>query len=280
MLWPLAAAAQEGPYLVAYDHQLEEPGNLELSFSPLLATQRGGGGFAAAAMELEAGLAAWWTTEIDLDGQSTGGEGTVFTGWRWENRARLLMREHWVNPVLYVEFEDITAADKTLREVVGHDVAADHAVPNRVAQRDRQRELETKLILSSGIGAWNLSENLIAEKNLAGAAWEFGYAIGMSRPLALAALPHPCSFCRENFTAGVEVYGGLGDRDRFGLRDTSHYVAPVVAWNLPSGTTLRLSPTFGLNGNSHRFLLRCGIAYEFADLGRRIRRQAGGGDAE
>ena len=56
--------------------------------------------------------------------------------------------------------------------------------------------------------------------------WEFGYALGVSRPLALAASSKRCVFCRENFAAGVELYGGLGDLDEFGLKDTSHYLAP------------------------------------------------------
>jgi len=270
-LLPAGAAAQERPYLITYDRQLEEPGNLEIAVDPLLARQRGGGDFLAAAVELEYGVKAWWTTELYADGQATSGDGALATGWRWENRVRPLLHEHLVNPVLYVELEDITAADKTLLEVVGHDVEADHAASNRLARRDRQRELETKLILSSSLGDWDLSENLIAEKNLAGAPWEFGYAIGLARPLALAARPDACSFCRENFTAGIEMYGGLGDADGFGLRDTSHYLGPVIAWNLPGGTTLRLSPAFGLNGNSHRFLLRLGISYELPDLANRVR---------
>ena len=120
-------------------------------------------------------------------------------------------------------------------------------------------------------GDWNLAGNLIAEKNLAGAVWEFGYALGASRPLALAALPYPCTLCAENFAAGFELYGGLGDARGFGLRDTSHYLAAVLAWNLPGGTTLRLSPTFGLNANSHRFLLRLGVSYEISDVARRAR---------
>jgi mono/diheme cytochrome c family protein len=76
------------------------------------------------------------------------------------------------------------------------------------------------------VGAWNLSENLIAEKNIAGGAWEFGYAIGASRPLALAARPEPCTFCPENFVVGMEVFGGLGDMRSLGLADTSHYLGP------------------------------------------------------
>jgi hypothetical protein len=270
-LRPDVAAAQERPYLITYDRQLEEPGNLEIAIDPLLARQRGGGNFLASAIELEYGVKGWWTTEIYLDGQATSGDGAVATGWRWENRLRPLLREHRVNPVLYVEYEDVTDADKTLLEVVGHDVQSDHAAPNRLTRRERQRELETKLILSSSLGDWDLSENLIAEKNLAGAPWELGYAVGLARPLALAARPDACSFCRENFTAGIEMYGGLGDADRFGLKDTSHYLGPVIAWNLPSGTTLRLSPTFGLNRNSHRFLLRLGVSYELPGFAYRLR---------
>ena len=62
------------------------------------------------------------------------------------------------------------------------------------------------------------------------------------------------------------MYGGLGDRYSFGLHDTSHYLAPVIAWNLPSDWTLRVSPGFGLNDNSHRFLLRWGVSREFSEL--------------
>jgi len=278
--WPAGARAQEGPYFVTYGRALEEPGNLEITLSPVLGEQRGGGNFLAAAAELEYGVRAWWTTELYLDGQATAGDGAVLTGFRWEHRVRPLLLEHWINPVLYVEFEDVTAADKTLLEVVGHDVAADHAVPNRIAQGVHQHELETKLLLSSSLGDWDLSENLIAEKDLAGPPWEFGYAVGLSRPLGLAARPGACSFCPENFIAGVEMYGGLGDGRGLGLRDTSHYLAPVVAWDLPGGPALRISPAFGLNGSSHRILLRCGVSYEIPDFGHRQRQRARGGDAE
>ena len=72
------------------------------------------------------------------------------------------------------------------------------------------------------------------------------------------------------------MYGGLGDRYSFGLHDTSHYLAPVVAWNLPSDWTLRLSPGFGLNDNSHRFLLRWGVSREFSSFGATISRLLGG----
>ena len=265
---PSPAPAQEPPYFITYTHHMEEPGSLEIDLAPVLATQRGGNSFVASSLELEYGLTGWWTTELYLTGQSTMHDGTVFTGWRWEHRVRLLAGEHPINPVLYVEYEDVNGADKTILEVVGHDVEADHAAPNSATLRAPERELETKLIVSGQTRDWNLAANLIGAKNLAGKPWEFGYAVGLSRPLGLAARPGPCTLCPENFTAGLELYGGLGDSRAFGLPDTSHYLAPVLAWNLPSGLTFRVSPGFGLNRDSHRFLLRLGLSYEVPGFGR------------
>ena len=264
-----AVKAQESPYFVVYDHYLEEPGALEIAFLPLYATQRESNDFVAGLLELEFGATAWWTTELYLDGQHTFNDSTLFTGFRWENRFRPLLNEHAVNPIFYVEYEDVNGADKVMKEIVGHDVEADHAEPNADAREESERELELKLILSSTFKGWNVSENLIGVKNLAGEPWEFGYALGVSRPLALAASAESCTFCRENFVAGFEMYGGLGDEDDFGLDGTSHYAAPIIAWNLPNSVSLRLSPGFGLNDDSHNFLLRFGVSYEFSHLGRR-----------
>jgi hypothetical protein len=275
-LFPLSAPAQESPYMVTYDHYLEEPGSLEVEYFSTFGTQRGGPDFHAYWAEFEYGAIAWWTTELYLDGQTTFGDSTVFTGFRWENRIRLLQREHFVNPVLYIEYEQINGADKILKEVEGHDVEADYAVPNVIARQEHDHEMEFKLLLSKTFNGWNVAENTIATKNLTGGnPWEFGYAIGASRPLALKASAKRCSLCRENFIAGVEMYGGLGDRYSFGLHDTSHYLAPVVAWNLPSDWTLRLSPGFGLNDNSHRLLIRWGVSREFSGFGATVAKLLG-----
>jgi hypothetical protein len=272
-----AAFAQESPYIVTYDHYLEEPGSLEVEYFSTFGTQRGGNDFHGFWAEFEYGATAWWTTEVYLDGQTTFGDSTIFTGFRWENRFRLLKREHFINPVLYVEYEHISGADKILKEIEGHDVEGDNGDPNADARQEHEQELETKLILSKTFKGWNIAQNTIATKNLSNEPWEFGYAIGVSRPLALKASANACSFCPENFIAGVEMYGGLGDRYSFGLHDTSHYLAPVVAWNLPSNWTLRISPGFGLNDNSHRFLLRWGVSREFSGFGAAIGRLFGGG---
>ncbi len=263
--------AQETPYFVVYSSHLEEPGNLEIELFSIYGTQKGAGDFIAPWAEFEYGVTGWWTTEFYIDSQRTFGDSTVFTGTRWENRFRPLMREHWINPVLYVEFENTTDADKTLKEIVGFDSQLDAAEPNASANQSHTHEIETKLILSSDFKGWNFSENFIGEKNLGHEPWEFGYALGAARPLRLAATPNRCNFCRENFFAGAEMYGGLGTAFAFTLSKTSHYLAPIVAWQLPNGVTWSVSPGFGLTDQSHRFLLRWGISYEVAGLGRALR---------
>ena len=266
------ALAQERPYFVAYDHYLEEPGNLEIEYFSTYGTQRGGNNFLAFWTEFEYGATAWWTTEFYLDGQTTFHDSALFTGFRWENRLRLLAREHFINPVLYVEYENKNGADKILKEGEGHDLESGFLVSNAEARKEHIHEVELKLILSSTFKGWNFTENTLAAKNLSNSPWEFGYALGASRPLALKASAKRCTVCPQNFIGGVEMYGGLGDRHNFGLHDTAHYLAPVLAWNLPSGWTLRISPGFGLNDNSHRFLMSWGVSREISGFGSMVSR--------
>jgi hypothetical protein len=269
-------SAQESPYIVTYDHYLEEPGNLEVEYFSAFGTQRGGNDFHSYWIEFEYGAKAWWTTEFYLDGQSTVHDSTLFTGFRWENRIRPLQREHFINPLVYIEYEQINEADKIIKEVEGHDTESDHAVPNALARQGLNHELELKLLLSTTVKGWNVAVNPLATKNLLPSdPWEFGYAIGASRPLVLKASAKACNFCRENFIAGIELYGGLGDTRSFGLNQTSHYLAPAVAWNLPSGWTVRLSPGFGLNDTSHRVLVRWGLSREFTGFGGQVSRLLG-----
>jgi hypothetical protein len=268
LVLPRKVSAQEN-YFVTYTHHMEEPGNLEFATKSVSGFPGAGNAFWGNAIEMEYGVKTWWTSELYLDSQTTANESSLFTGLRLENRFRPLLQEHWINPVLYAEFEDINSADKALLEVVGHDGIADFL--NRNDRSEKKREVELKLILSSNFKGWNVAENMIAEKNIAGEPWEFGYAVAVSRPLSLAASARECRFCRENFTAGAELYGGLGDRYSFGLHDTSHYLAPTVAFHLPNGPTFSVSPATGLNSNSHGFLLRFGVAYEINQVVSRLR---------
>ena len=273
----LPCSAGEGPFFVTYTHQMEEPGNLEIATKNVTGKPGDGNRFLAGATEFEYGVKGWWTTELYLDGQTTAGESALFTGYRWENRFRLLPREHWINPVLYFEFENLNGADRALLEVVSHDGEEDLAEPVHETRGERKRELEVKLILGSHFKGWTIAGNFIAEKNVRHEPYEFGYALGASRPFALAARPERCNFCPENFQAGVEMYGGLGTHADFGLHETSHYVAPVAAWTLANGTTFKVSPGFGVTATSAAFLLRVGVSYEIAQFGRTVRNLFRGG---
>jgi hypothetical protein len=251
---------------------MEEPGNLEIEMFNVVGNPTGGDAFIGSTMEFEYGAKAWWTTELYLDGQSTANQSTIFTGFRWENRFRPWMGEHRINPVLYAEYEN-TSADKSLREVVGHDGQADFLEPNGIARQDVERELELKLILGSQVKGWNISENFIAEKNLVtGDPWEFGYALGVSRPLQLAANAKECTLCREKWQAGAEMYGGLGDTAGFGLHNTSQYLGPTLNWTAPNGMTLAVSPQFGLNSYSVPWLMRFSVTYEIDQVWNKLRR--------
>jgi len=270
------AHAQEAPYFVTYDHHLEEPGNLEIATWSTVGIPRDSQKlFFAPFSELEYGVTARWTAELYLEGQATSGDSAVFTGWRLENRFKPLKREHWINPILYLEYENINEATKILKEVVGNSGISGER--NAELARAHAHELETKLILSSNIHDWNISENFIAEKNLSRAeGFEFGYALGVSRPLSKLASGAECRFCRENFNVGAELYGGLGTTIGFGFHETAHYLAPVIAWQVSDNSSIHFSPSFGLTNVRYPLLLRFGYAYEIRGFGSKIARMFGG----
>lgn len=270
------ASSQESPFFVTYNHHMEEPGNLDLEISTTSGIPRAGQtAYTAPYMELEYGVTAQWTSELYLEAQSSPGDSTVFTGWRFENRYRPFAREHWINPVLYVEYESVNEASRILKEVEGG--GPDLSSRNALLTPEHDHELETKLILSSDWHDWNIAENFVAAKNFSQSEGvEFGYSFGVARPLTTLASGNECRFCRENVTAGAEIYGGLGSTvDGFGMRAAQHYVAPVISWLVTDNSTLRFSPGFGLTHESNPVLIRFGYTYEVQGAGKRIARLFG-----
>jgi hypothetical protein len=261
-----SAHAQEKPYFVTYSTDLEEPGNLEIALKGLTASPKDANGFISPTIEIEYGATAWWTTEVYVQGQATQNDSTVFTGFRWENRFKPLPRQYWVNPVIYVEYEHVSNADKSLLEITGNDTIARFQVNNDQSHPIVEKSIEGKLILDSNFKGWNVSENIIAEKNVSVEPWEFGYALGATHPLGLAGSSHHCNFCRQNFDLGAELYGGLGTRYTFGLKQTSQYAGPTVGFRTPAGVTYSFAPQFGLNDNSIGVLYRFKISYEVQQL--------------
>lgn len=168
-----------------------------------------------------------------------------------------------MNPVIYVEYERINEASRIQKEIVGSGPL--EFEPIAELRRHTAHELETKLILSSAIRGWNISENITFEKNLSeDEGVEFGYSAGVPGSLANLASGSACRFCRENVVLGLEAYGGLGSTAESGLAGTRHFVAPVLAWRLSDLATLKLSNGFGLTKTCDRFLFRAAFAYEFS----------------
>jgi hypothetical protein len=264
--WAIAFSANaqvESPYFVTYSSALEEPGNLEIENQNIVASPKNANLFYAPTVEFEYGVTGWWTAEAYIQGQATQNDSAIMTGYRFESRFRPLPHEYWINPVLYVEYENVNKADKSFLEVTGNSTIADFQVSNAQLRKELERSIEGKLILSSNVKGWNLSENMIAEKAVnENEPWEFGYALAASRPLALAGSSKRCTYCRQNFLAGAEMFGGLGTRYNFGVGQTQQYFGPTVAFNAPWGVMFRFSPEFGLNDNSAAVLWRFGAAYE------------------
>jgi len=275
-LVPLSSG-QESPYFVTYDHHMEEPGNLEIeTFSTMGIPRSGQNFYAAPYMEFEYGVTGRWTSELYIEAQGTAGDSTVFTGWRFENRFRPLKREHFLNPVLYLEYEHISEASRIQKEIVGG--GPDVTSPNSELHPVKAHELETKLIVSSTVHDWNIAGNFIVEKNLSESeGFEFGYAFGFARPLASLASGRECRLCRENFIAGLEFYGGLGStEDGFSVHDTAHYVAPGVSWQLSDNGSFHFSPGFALTHEGSPVLIRFGYSYELRGFGSKVARLFGG----
>jgi len=258
-----AEAQQEPPYFVTYSSVLEEPGNLEIENQNIVASPKNANLFFAPTVELEYGVTGWWTAEAYIQGQATQNDSAIFTGYRIESRFRPLPHEYWINPVLYVEYENINGADKSFLEVVGNTTITTLQVSNARLRKETERAIEGKLILSSNVKGWGISENMIAEKAVnANESWQFGYALAAARPLALTGTGKRCLICRQNLAAGAELFGGLGSRNHFGLKQTQQYFGPTVAFNTPHGTTFKFSPEIGLNDNSAGVLWRFGVSYE------------------
>jgi hypothetical protein len=250
-----AASAQENllgapdlPYFVTYNDHMEKRGELEVEVLSTLGDPKDGAArYFAPWIELEYGVMRKWTAELYLEGASITHNDSAFTGWRIENRFRPFEGNHFVNPVLYIEYESISEASRIQKEIVGEGAVSPETI--RALDEEHAHELEGRLILSTDLAKWNISENLILEKNLSeDEGVEFGYAFAVSRRLG-------------KFYGGVEVYGGLGVTQPEPA-ETRHFVAPVVTWRPTPRSLFKVSVGFGVTEASERYLLRVGYSME------------------
>ena len=179
------AHAQEPPYFVTYSHVLEEPGNLEIASQNVGATPKNANPSYSQTVELEYGVTAWYTAEVYLQGQSTVHDSTIFTGFRFRESVPAACAASTGSTRCFMSStKTSTQADKSFLEITGNHVISDQAIANGVLRKDVERSVEGKLILSSNFNGFNISENIIAEKNVSNEPWEFGYAVGAGHSLS------------------------------------------------------------------------------------------------
>ncbi len=255
------STAQERPYFVTYNDHLEKPREVEVSLLTTAGHARDdGSGYIAPWIEVEYGVTSRWTAELYLEGVSIRDNGSAFTGWRVESRFRPFKTDHAINPVFYVEYENVNEASRIQKEIVGSGMLP--AEPIAELRESHAHEFEGRLILSSRAGAWNVSENVILEKNVSeNEGVEFGYAAAVSRPLG-DEITSRCRFCVSTLTLGVEAYGGLGSTMTSMWDETRHYVAPIIAWRPTPGSLVHASVGFGLTSTSDHYLFRFGYTVE------------------
>jgi hypothetical protein len=274
----LAAQARAGneANFVLYDHHTDSKGETEINvFSDFSNAVSGQPSYAAQLLEIEHSITDRWTTALYLEGDAIRGEDYDFAGWRVESRYRLFEYGAFLNPVLYVEYENLKPDHKYLLDVTGRTNTPE-------GPETTKHEIESKLILGQDLtNKLDVAFNWINETNLDTDRWEFGYALGLNYALYgeanQEAEEHGESKRAErsettsNWTVkemkiGAEVYGGLGD-SILGLsldpNVTQQYAELNLRTEFSNGLEIMVGGAAGLTEESERGRLRLMLGYQF-----------------
>ena len=239
---------------------------------------RGAPPYSSQMLMIERAMTDRWETELMMEGQKTSGEEYQYTGWRWENRYRLFEYGTFLNPGLYVEYENLKPTTKYVMEISGRTDRPEDP------ERNTERILETRLILGQDFGdKLSMSFNWINETDVftrTAGRTDFGYALGLNymmynadggkannhgthkhRPAAADG-----QWAIAHVKLGAELFGSLGDTS-LGLTAnpdvTEHYAGLNVMTHLRNGLHFMIGGAVGLTEVSQRGLVRFGVGYEF-----------------
>ncbi len=162
---------------ILYDYHTEKAATTSaMLLSDVARDVPGEPSYSAQMLMIEHAMTDRWTTEFMVEGQKTAGEQYQYTGWRWENRFRLFEYGTFLNPVLYIEYENLKPTTKYLMEVSGRTDAPENPGPPQT-----ERILETRLILGQELSdKLDVSFNWINETNIRNGQTDFGYAFGLN----------------------------------------------------------------------------------------------------
>jgi len=250
LLMASSAIAGNGANLVLYNYHTPAAGEKEIAIMSDLAQDATGSRYTAQMVEVEFGITDQLTTSFMFEGQATSGQGNyLFTGFRWENRYRLFDEGTTLNPVLYLEYEDLSFDTKYIMEIGGRSDAA-----ATTTTRPRERVLETRLILSQDLSnQLDLSFNWINESNLDTGITAFGYATGINYAIM------------DDTLLGLELFGGLGDSNK-GVTTrgsiTQHYLGTNFRFGITDTWKMKLGGAIGLT-NISQDMVRFAFSREF-----------------
>ena len=98
---------------VLYDHHTDAKGETEINvFSDFSNAVGDEPRYSAQLFEIERALTDRWEAALYLEGDKIDGEDYRFGGWRLESRYRLFDYGAFLNPVLYVEYENLEAGSQ------------------------------------------------------------------------------------------------------------------------------------------------------------------------
>lgn len=176
------AWAGNNGYFTTYNAEVEQ-GEFELMLMTDLTTpsefrkEEGFGDYLSHMVELEYGATDQWATELMVEWfEDLHAVDAEFTGFRWENRYRLFRQQVPLNPMVYAEYEDLAPETRYKMEVSGW---VRPPYEEGEEEPDRERILETRLVLSEDVGPLDLAFNWINETDLASGRTPFGYSLGL-----------------------------------------------------------------------------------------------------
>lgn len=275
------ARAGNDIYFVTYNHHIAR-GELELMImndftapSKFKREDDGQHSYFSNMIELEYGVTEQFATEFMLEAYEEPATGmNKFTGFRWENRYRLFREPVPLNPVLYAEYEDLDPATRYKMEVSGW--INPPYKKDESDEPERERILESRLILSEDFGPMNVAFDWINETDLNGSGTAFGYACGVrydvnhghyAHEATPPHAPHHEGGGKQKgmpVSIGLELYGALGDTQKFALRPSrqEHYLQPVIMVHLSENIMFHLALAIGLSKASDD-LVRTSLGVEF-----------------
>ncbi len=273
-------------YFVTYNHHIEK-GELEVMVmndftapSKFKREDDGQRSYFSQMIEVEYGLTEQWAIEPMLEGFEEPGTGQMrFTGFRFETRYRLFRDEVPLNPMLYVEYEDLDPLTRFKMETSGW---IHPPYLSTGTEPDRERILESRLVLSQNFGPLNLAFNWINESDLNASGFTaFGYSLGARYDFnhghyggrgegGASHGGHHHDATDEKApkrhlpSVGLELYGGLGDTRRLALEPSrqEHYLQPIMMFHLSDRVMFHLGLAIGLSKASDN-LVRTALAIEF-----------------